>query len=54
MVNRFNGKEADVLGNSVYSARAAVQSALTRLGIPQNNEEKKELLFYEAFLRFLN
>ena len=54
MVNRFNGKEADVLGNSVYSARAAVQSALNRLGIPQNNKEKREQFFYEVFLRFLN
>ncbi len=54
MTNRINGKGSDVLGSSAYSARAAVQSALDRLGIPQNNEEEKERLFYEAFLRFLN
>lgn len=54
MVNRMNGKGSDVLGDSAYSARAAVQSALSRLGIPQNNEEKKEKFFYETFLRYLN
>lgn len=53
MVNRINGKGSDVLGNSAYSARTAVQNALSRLGIPQNNEERKEKFFYEAFLRFL-
>lgn len=52
--NGYNGGGRDVLGNSVYSARTAVQTALERLGIPQNNEEKKEESFYKAFLSFLN
>lgn len=52
--NGYNGGGRDVLGNSVYSARTAVQTALERLGIPQNNEERKEESFYKAFLSFLN
>ncbi len=51
--NMVNGKGQDVLGTTVDSARAAVQRALGRLGIPQNDKEKKEKLFYEAFLRLL-
>ena len=44
---------ADVLGNTEKSAREAVQKALERLGAPWTEEEKKEKLFYEAFLRYL-
>lgn len=51
--NAHNGGGRDILGDSVYSAKEAVQKALNRLGIPKNSEEKKEKFFYEAFLRFL-
>ena len=51
--NRINGKEPDILGSTVHSAKAAVQKALDRLGIPQDDKEKKEKFFYEAFLRLL-
>lgn len=51
--NMVNGKGQDVLGSTVDSAKAAVQKALDRLGIPQDDNEKKEKLFYEAFLRLL-
>lgn len=51
--NMVNGKGQDILGSTVDSAKTAVQKALDRLGIPQNNKEKKEKLFYEAFLRLL-
>ena len=51
--SRYNGEEQDILGNTVYSAKVTVQKALDRLGIPQNNEEKKEKNFYETFLRYL-
>lgn len=51
--NMLNGKGQDVLGSTVDSAKAAVQKALDRLGIPQDDNEKKEKLFYEAFLRLL-
>lgn len=54
MVSAYNGGGRDILGDTVYSAKTAVQKALDRLGIPQNSEEKKEKFFYEAFLRFLN
>jgi hypothetical protein len=37
----------------VLSAKEAVQKALSRLGIPENREEKKEKDFYEALLRIL-
>ena len=50
----YNGGGRDILGNTVYSAKTTVQKALDRLGIPQNNEEKKEKSFYENFLRYLN
>ena len=43
-----------LLGSTVDSAKAVFQRALERLGIPQNDKEKKEQLFYEAFLRFLD
>lgn len=48
-----SGKGQDILGNSVVSAKSTVQKALDRLGIPRNDKEKKEKLFYEAFLRLL-
>lgn len=48
--NEYQGRGRDVLGNSVQSAKAAVQKALDRLGVPQNREEKKEEAFYKAFL----
>lgn len=54
MESAYNGGGRDILGNTVYSAKTAVQKALDRLGIPQNNEEKREKFFYESFLRFLN
>ena len=54
MVSAYNGGGRDILGNTAYSAKTAVQKALSRMGIPQNNEEKKEKFFYESFLRFLN
>lgn len=53
MENSYNGSEPDVLGDSVHSAKEAVQRALSRLGTPKNSEERKEKFFYEAFLRFL-
>ena len=53
MESAYNGGGRDILGNTVYSAKTAVQRALDRLGIPQNNEEEKEKIFYESFLRFL-
>ena len=53
MENAYNGRGQDILGNTVYSAKTAVQKALGRLGIPENNDERKEKLFYEAFLEFL-
>lgn len=40
--NAIKGGSRDVLGNSVYSAKMAVQKALDRLAIPPNNEEKKK------------
>lgn len=49
-----NGGGQDILGSTVDSAKAVFQRALERLGIPQNDKEKKEQLFYEAFLRFLD
>lgn len=52
MENAYNGGGSDVLGDSVHSAKEAVQKALSRLGIPKNSEEEKEKRFYEAFLRF--
>ncbi len=52
MENAYNGGGSDVLGDSVHSAKEAVQKALSRLGIPKNSEEEKEKKFYEAFLRF--
>jgi hypothetical protein len=54
LVSAYNGGGRDILGNTVYSAKTVVKKALDSLGIPQNSEEKKEKLFYEAFLRFLN
>ena len=54
IVSARNGGGRDILGNTVSSARTAVQKALEKLGIPENNEEKKEKFFYEAFLRYLN
>ena len=54
MESAYNGGGRDILGNTAYSAKTAVQKALSRMGIPQNNEEKKEKFFYESFLRFLN
>ncbi len=51
--SKQSGDRQDILGSTVSSAKAAVQNALNRLGTPQNNEEKKEKLFYEAFLRYL-
>lgn len=48
-----NGSGQDILGNTISSAVEAVRKALERLGIPQSEEEKKEQLFYEAFLRIL-
>lgn len=53
MENAHNGDRRDVLGDSVHSAKEAVQKALSRLGIPKNTEEKKEKNFYDAFLRLL-
>mgnify|MGYP006964308314 CR=1 FL=1 len=53
MESAYNGGGRDILGNTVHSAKTAVQKALDRLGIPQNNEEEKEKIFYESFLRFL-
>lgn len=47
------GRNGDVLGNTKQSAIEAVQKALGRLGIPENENEEKEKLFYEAFLRYL-
>lgn len=52
--NAYNGGGRNILGNTVHSAKTAVQKALDRLGIPQNSKEKKENFFYESFLRFLN
>lgn len=52
--NMVNGGGRDILGNTVDSAKAVVQRALERLEIPQNEKEKKEQLFYEAFLYFLD
>ena len=49
----YNGGGRDILGTTVHSAKTAVQKALDRLGIPQNNDERKEKLFYEAFFEFL-
>lgn len=49
----LSGGGQDILGSTADSAKAAVQKALERLGIPQNDKERKEMLFYEAFLRFL-
>lgn len=43
----------DILGRTEESARAAVQKALERMGIPQTEVQKKEKMFYEAFLRYL-
>ena len=54
LVSAYNGGGRDILGTTVHSAKTAVQKALSRMGIPQNNEEKKEKFFYESFLRFLN
>lgn len=54
LVNKYNGGNGDVLGNTKQSAKLAVQTALEKLGIPENDEEKKEKSFYEAFLRYLN
>ena len=54
LVSAYNGGGRDILGNTVYSAKAAVQKALDSLGIPQDSKEKKEKFFYESFLRFLN
>lgn len=54
MENLYNGGGRDVLGDTVHSAKEAVQRALSRLGIPKNSEERKEKFFYEAFLRFLS
>ena len=51
--NMANGKGQDILGCTVDSAKSTVQKALDRLGIPQNDLEKKEKFFYEAFLRLL-
>ncbi len=51
--NMVNGKGQDILGSTVDSAKTAVQKALDRVGIPRNDKEKKEKLFYEAFLRLL-
>lgn len=51
--NMYKGGRRDVLGDSVLSAKEAVQKALSRLGIPENREEEKEKDFYEAFLRIL-
>lgn len=49
----INGGTSGILGGTVESARTAVQKALDRLGIPENDEDRKEKLFYEAFLEFL-
>lgn len=54
MESAYNGRGRDILGNTVYSAKTAVQKALDRLGIPQDSKEKKEKFFYESFLRYLN
>lgn len=48
-----NGSGQDILGNTISSATEAVRKALGRLGIPKSDEEKKEQLFYEVFLRLL-
>ncbi len=53
MESAYNGRGRDILGNTVHSAKTAVQKAIDRLGIPQNSMEKEEKLFYESFLRFL-
>lgn len=50
MENAIKGCGQDILGNTADSAKAAVQRALDRLGIPQDDKEKREKLFYEAFL----
>lgn len=47
------GGSGEVLGNTKQSAMEAVQKALGRLGIPENENERKEKMFYEAFLRYL-
>ncbi|MCI8639365.1 MAG: hypothetical protein HFG41_09565 [Coprococcus sp.] len=44
---------SDILGSTEESARAAVQKALERMGIPETEAEKREKIFYEAFLRYL-
>ncbi len=51
--SRLKAGKSDILGSTVDSAVTVVQKALERLGIPENDEEKKEKAFYEAFLRFL-
>lgn len=45
----------DILGSTNSSARQAVQEALKRLNINgiKNNEELKEKVFYESFLKYL-
>ena len=53
MESAYNGRGRYILGNTVYSAKTAVQKALGRLGIPENNAERTEKLFYEVFLEFL-
>ncbi len=45
--------DSDILGNTVSSARTAILQALSRLGSPQTDAQKKEKEFYEAFLRYL-
>lgn len=53
MVKWYNEGNTDVLGSTEESAAAAVRKALENLGIPQTEMQKKEKMFYEAFLRYL-
>lgn len=53
MVKWHNEGSTDVLGSTEASAAATVRKALENLGIPQTEMQKKEKMFYEAFLRYL-
>ncbi|HCT92520.1 MAG TPA: hypothetical protein DF613_14255 [Lachnospiraceae bacterium] len=53
MVKWYNEGSTDVLGSTEASAKEAVEKALDTLGIPQNAAQRKEKMFYEAFLRYL-
>lgn len=54
LVKFYQEGNRDVLGSTEASAEAAVKKALELLGIPRTEAQKKEELFYQAFLRFLS